>query len=156
MVCTARVCRTDGGAPRLWNVGWRKRYAPMPQCMQIDPQDAARNAAQDLRLAIDFARGLPQVDATHIVAAGVSTGGLATVALTANAPPGLMAAINFAGGTGSRADHDVPNAGEVIGAYRGFGKTARIPNFGSMPRTTSTSGPSLHKSLTRHFVPRAA
>src|ERR1039457_6786531 len=83
-------------------------------------------------------------------------GGLATVALTPNAPPGLIAAINFAGGTDSRADHDVPNAGEVIGAYRDFGKTARIPNFGSMPRTTSTSGPSLHKSLTRHFVPRAA
>ena len=38
-----------------------------------------------------------------------------------------MAAINFAGGTGSRADHDVPNAGELIGAYRNFGKTSRVP-----------------------------
>jgi dienelactone hydrolase len=97
------------------------------RCMQIDPEDAAQNAAQDLRMAIEYAGGLPQVDATHIVAAGVSTGGFATTALTAQAPPGLIAAINFAGGTGSRADHDVPIAKEVIRAYRSFGKTSRVP-----------------------------
>jgi dienelactone hydrolase len=97
------------------------------RCMQIDPEEAAENAAQDLREAIDYARKLPQVDDTQMIAAGVSTGGFATVALTANAPAGLVAAINFAGGTGSRADHDVPIAGEVIGAYRSFGKTSRVP-----------------------------
>ena len=97
------------------------------RCMQIEPEEAAENAAQDLRRAIDYARGLPQVDGTRIVAAGVSTGGFATTALTANAPPGLIAAINFSGGTGSRADHDVPLASEVVGAYRSFGKTSRVP-----------------------------
>jgi dienelactone hydrolase len=107
--------------------GGEKDMHRCPRCMQIDPEDAGRNAAQDLRLATEYARELPQVDPTHIVAAGVSTGGFATVALTANAPPGLMAAINFAGGTGSRADLDVPNAGELIGAYRNFGKTSRVP-----------------------------
>jgi dienelactone hydrolase len=98
-----------------------------PRCWQADPEEGGRSAAQDLRVAIEYARNLPQVDATHIVAAGVSTGGFATTALTANAPPGLVAAINFAGGTGSRADHDVPFANEVIGAYRSFGKTSRVP-----------------------------
>ena len=107
--------------------GGEKDMHRCPGCMQIDPEEAAQNAAQDLRIAIEYARALPQVDAMHIVAAGVSTGGLATTALTAHAPPGLIAAINFAGGTGSRADHDVPISGEVIGAYRSFGKTSRVP-----------------------------
>jgi dienelactone hydrolase len=97
------------------------------RCSEVDPEEGGRKAAQDLHVAIEFAQRLPQVDATHIVAAGVSTGGFATTALTANAPLGLIAAINFAGGTGSRGDHDVPNAKEVIGAYRSFGKTSRVP-----------------------------
>jgi hypothetical protein len=84
-------------------------------------------AADDLRRAIDYARDLPQVDATHILAMGVSTGGFATVALTEKAPPGLVAAINFAGGRGSRADHDVCNPGDLIGAYHSFGKHSRTP-----------------------------
>jgi dienelactone hydrolase len=107
--------------------GGEKDMRRCPRCSQIDPEEAAQNGAQDLRIAIDYARGLPQVDGTHMIAAGVSTGGFATTALTAHAPPGLIAAINFAGGTGSRGDHDVPIASDVIGAYRGFGKTSRVP-----------------------------
>jgi dienelactone hydrolase len=97
------------------------------RCPQTDYEGAARYGAEDLRMAIDYARGLPQVDATQIVAAGVSTGGLATTALTAKAPPGLVAAINFAGGRGSKADHDVCNPGDLVDAYKSFGKTSRIP-----------------------------
>ena len=97
------------------------------RCPQTDYEGAARYGAEDLRIAIDFARGLPQVDATRIVAAGVSTGGMATTALTAKAPPGLAAAINFAGGRGSKADHDVCNPADLVDAYKDFGKTSRTP-----------------------------
>jgi dienelactone hydrolase len=97
------------------------------RCPQTDYEAASRYAAEDLRVAIDYARALPQVDATRIIAAGVSTGGMTTVALTANAPPGLAAGINFAGGRGSKADHDVCNPGDLVGAYRDFGKTSRVP-----------------------------
>ena len=96
-------------------------------CPQTDYEGAAHFSAIDLRFAIDYARTLPMVDATQIVAAGVSTGGLATVALTVNPPPGLVAAINFAGGRGSKADHDVCNPGDLIDAYRHFGKKSRTP-----------------------------
>ncbi len=96
-------------------------------CPQTDYEGAAHFSAIDLRFAIDYARTLPMVDATQIVAAGVSTGGLATVALTVNPPPGLVAAINFAGGRGSKADHDVCNPDDLIGAYRQLGKKSRIP-----------------------------
>jgi dienelactone hydrolase len=96
-------------------------------CPTTDYEAAAAYSAEDLRVAIDYARGLPEVDATHIVVAGVSTGGLATVALTAKAPPGLVAAINFAGGRGSKADHDVCNPGDLVSTYRDFGKSSRVP-----------------------------
>jgi len=78
-------------------------------------------------VAIDYGRHLPQVDPDHIVAVGVSTGGMATVALTAHAPPGLVAAINFAGGRGSQGDHDVCNAEDLVHSYRNFGKKSRVP-----------------------------
>ena len=70
---------------------------------------------------------VPQVDTAQIIAVGLSTGGFATVALTAKAPPGLVAAISFAGGRGVRADFDVCNPGELVGAFRSFGKHSRIP-----------------------------
>jgi hypothetical protein len=38
-----------------------------------------------------------------------------------------VAAINFAGGRGSKADHDVCNQGDLISAYRNLGKTSRTP-----------------------------
>lgn len=97
------------------------------RCPHTDYQNAGEYSAEDLRTAIDYARSLPQVDARRIVAMGVSTGGFATVALTAKAPPGLVAAINFAGGRGSKADHDVCNPSDLVHAYRNFGKHSRIP-----------------------------
>ena len=42
---------------------------------------------------------------------GLSAGGFATVALTADPPPGLVAAISFAGGRGSRKPDEVCNPG---------------------------------------------
>ena len=38
-----------------------------------------------------------------------------------------VAAINFAGGRGSKADHDVCNPGDLIHAYKDFGKHSRTP-----------------------------
>ena len=95
--------------------------------MRPEFESGGTYAAEDLRTAIDYARSLPQVDDTHIVAAGVSSGGFATVALTVNPPQGLVAAISFAGGRGSRADHDVCDAGDLIDAFRSYGKRSRVP-----------------------------
>lgn len=96
-------------------------------CPQTAYEDAGRHSAEDLRIAIDYARTLPQVDGTRILAAGVSTGGFATVALTAQAPPGLVAGISFAGGRGSQADNEVCNPDELIRAYGDFGRHSRLP-----------------------------
>src|ERR1700683_671244 len=95
------------------------------KCPATDYEGAAEYGAEDLRVAIEYGRALPQVDAEHVIAVGVSTGGLATVALTAKAPPGLVAAISFAGGRGSKAEHDVCNPGDLIHAFKDFGTHSR-------------------------------
>ncbi|MGA8035884.1 MAG: dienelactone hydrolase family protein [Candidatus Acidiferrales bacterium] len=96
-------------------------------CPNPDYQSAAEYSAADLREAVEYARTLPQVDTTKVMAVGVSTGGLATVALTADPPQGLVAGINFAGGRGSKADHDVCDPADLIHAYKNFGKHSRLP-----------------------------
>jgi dienelactone hydrolase len=94
-----------------------------------DPQYYASGSesAKDLRAAIAYLSKLPQVDASHIISIGVSAGGFATVALTADPPPGLVAAISFAGGRGSSHPDEVCRPGDLIRAFAEFGKTSRIP-----------------------------
>jgi dienelactone hydrolase len=88
---------------------------------------AAAVAVADLRAAIDAMARRSDVTISGMIAAGQSAGGFATVALTAQAPPGLVAAINFAGGRGSRDDDDVCNPDGLVRAFASFGKTSRVP-----------------------------
>jgi len=88
---------------------------------------AGIESANDLRAAIEYLSRMPEVDATRIISVGRSAGGFATVALTANPPPGLVAGISFAGGRGSPAADRVCHPGDLIEAFREFGKTSRIP-----------------------------
>lgn len=106
--------------------GGRPDYVGHP-CPRTDYQDAGEQSAEDLRRAIAYGKTLPNVEGSQIIAVGVSTGGFATVALTADAPPGLGAAINFAGGRGSRASNDVCNPDDLVRAFHNFGKHSRTP-----------------------------
>jgi dienelactone hydrolase len=81
-------------------------------------------STQDLRAVINYAQKLPEVDATTIISAGVSSGGFAQVALSADPPPGLKAAINFAGGRGGDGHENNCNLDGVIEAFRSYGKAA--------------------------------
>jgi dienelactone hydrolase len=107
--------------------GGEPDYAGTGHCPHTDYQQASENAAEDMQRAIDYGIQLPDVDPTRVLAIGKSTGGMATVALTAHAPKNLVAAINFAGGRGSRADRDVCNPDSLVSAYRSFGKHSRVP-----------------------------
>ena len=97
------------------------------RCPGPDYYSAAKYSAEDLAQVIDYARALPQVDTSRVMAVGVSTGGLATVALTANAPAGLIAGISFAGGRGSKSEHDVCDSGNLVHAFKDLGKSSRTP-----------------------------
>jgi dienelactone hydrolase len=97
------------------------------RCPNENYGEAGKESAEDLSRTVEYGVSLPHVDAAHILAVGVPTGGFATVALIAEAPPGLVAAISFAGGRGAGADFDVCNPGALIGAFHNFGKHSHTP-----------------------------
>jgi len=67
--------------------------------------EAAAKAVSDQVLAtVDFAKTLPWVDTSRWIVAGQSAGGAASVVTVGKAPPGLLAGINFAGGSGGNPD----------------------------------------------------
>ena len=93
--------------------------------------DAGEASADDLRAVMKYAQGLPEVEPDKIISAGVSTGGFAQVALSANPVPGLMAAISFAGGRGGDGHEHNCDLGAITDAFRNFGKAAH--KHGDLP-----------------------
>ena len=94
-------------------------------------QDIANAGVDDLRLVLNYAQKQTQVDSTTIVSAGVSSGGFAQLALVADPPNGLKAAINIAGGTGRDGFEHNCNLPVAIDAFRAFGKGAS--KHGALP-----------------------
>jgi dienelactone hydrolase len=86
-----------------------------------------KESVRDLRESVAYLDTRPEVDPSRMIAIGVSTGGLAMVGLAADPPPGLIAAINFAGGRGSRAPDEVCNPDYLIQAFGDFGSHAKVP-----------------------------
>jgi len=88
---------------------------------------AASAAAADLRAVIAYLSSRADVDPRHVLSVGASAGGFATVALTADPPPGLVAAISFAGGRGSQSADEVCGADELVATFGALGARSRIP-----------------------------
>ena len=107
---------------------------------------AASQSASDLRAAIEAMRSRTDVSTNGMIAVGVSAGGFASLALTADPPPGLAAAINFAGGRGSRADNDVCDEA-LVRAFATLGKTSRIPTLWIYAQNDKFFGPELVRRI---------
>jgi dienelactone hydrolase len=98
-----------------------KRYAP--------GYDAA---AQQTRAVVAYARGRPDIDRAAGLVMGQSYGGATAIAIAADPPDGVRAAVNFAGGGGGRpATHPGQPCSPMALAYLfgGYGATARIPTL---------------------------
>ena len=94
-------------------------------------EQAGEASADDLRAVIKFARTLPEVDGETAVSIGISTGGFAQVALSADPPKELKAAINFAGGRGGDGHEHNCNLNDLIAAFGAFGRGAK--KHGDLP-----------------------
>jgi dienelactone hydrolase len=94
-------------------------------------QEAGEASAADLAAVMRYAQTLPEVDASTIISVGVSTGGLAQVALSENPPPGVKAAISFAGGRGGDGKEHNCDLDGLVGAFRSYGKSAH--KHGDLP-----------------------
>ncbi len=117
-----------------------------------DYYDAGKESAKDLRESIAYLSTLPEVDPSRIISVGISAGGFATVALTADPPPGLVAAISFAGGRGSRKPDEVCNPEDLIRAFRSFGEKSRIPMLWVYAANDHFFGPQIAESFYQAFT----
>jgi len=92
--------------------------------------DVERNGmsqAADIGATVDFMSKQPYVDAQHIVVAGTSHGGLATMAYGTEAAPGVRALINFSGGL--RQDACTDWQGNLTRAFGAYGEKTRVPSL---------------------------
>lgn len=128
--------------------GWAETYG---KCDDPDYTKAGRAAAADLTAAITHVSSRSYIDRSRVMSIGVSAGGFATVALTANPPPGLVAGISFAGGRGSRDADDVCEEDELVSAFRTFGKTSRVSMLWVYAQNDKYFGPSLARKLRDAF-----
>lgn len=99
-------------------------------CRQPDYLPGLKAAGQEINAVARQMQQQGDIDPSRLVLVGVSAGGIATVAAVAQHPPGLVTAINFAGGRGGDpAGHPgVPCGGPQIGeAMAGFGRAAQVP-----------------------------
>ncbi|MGB7284897.1 MAG: CocE/NonD family hydrolase [Candidatus Acidiferrum sp.] len=117
-----------------------------------DFYDAGKESAKDLRESIAYLSTLPEVDPSRIISVGISAGGFATAALTADPPPGLVAAISFAGGRGSMRPDDVCHPEELIRAFRSYGEKSRVPMLWVYSENDHFFGPRIAQAFFEAFT----
>jgi dienelactone hydrolase len=93
---------------------------------------AAAAAASAVLVALEWVRAQPWADRDRIVLAGASLGGLASIATAAKKPPGVVAYINFSGGTGgdgTRAPEHSCGSDAMESLMRKLGRANRVPGL---------------------------
>jgi dienelactone hydrolase len=112
----------------------------------------ANASAADLRAAVDALSRRADITTRGMIAIGVSAGGFASIALSADPPPGLAAVINFAGGRGSRADNEVCDEAALVRAFAALGKTSRVPMLWVYAENDKFFGPELARRMYAAFT----
>jgi dienelactone hydrolase len=132
----------------------------------FDPEASGAGNRRDYRLtlnaastqvlaAIEYGRALPDADAARIVLVGQSVGGFTTVASAAKNPPGLVAAINFAGGAGGDPEKHpgVPvAAGQLKELFFEMGRQVRVPMLWVYTENDRFFGPEYSKAWAKAFA----
>ncbi|WP_229507695.1 dienelactone hydrolase family protein [Massilia sp. Dwa41.01b] len=102
--------------------------------------------AEDIRSTVDYARGQRWIDAGHIVVAGQSYGGLATMALGTEELPGVRGLINFAGGLRDDSDRCAWRSA-LVAAFGEYGAKSKVPSLWMYGENDSLFGPDLANRL---------
>jgi dienelactone hydrolase len=128
---------------------WAESYG---SCANPDYATAGRAGAGDIAAVAKFMATQPYVSRDKWISVGVSAGGFATVALTADPPHGLAAAISFAPGRGSTSPDTVCGENQLVSAFAQYGKTSRVPLLWVSAENDHFFGPPLISQLTGAFA----
>jgi dienelactone hydrolase len=122
-------------------------------CVNPDYRRGERAAAADVLAAYEFARKLPYVDASRMILAGQSAGGVAALHAAAQAPQGLVAVLAFAAGRGANPMHrGVPCAPEALAAlFEELGTAIRVPVLLHYAENDLSFGPAASRLWFRRF-----
>jgi dienelactone hydrolase len=106
-------------------------------------------SAEDISGAVASLRREAWVDPGRIILLGNSTGGLASVATGAGNPPGVVGAINFAGGRGAfnSGSREVCSSNRLVDAFATFGRTAKIPELWLYTENDQSFSPALAQRM---------
>ena len=127
---------------------WAENYG---SCVNPDYATAGRTAASDIAAVARFMATQPYVAKGKWISVGVSAGAFATVALTADAPRDLAAAISFAPGRGSSGPDTVCGEKQLVSAFAQYGKTSRTPLLWVSAENDHFFGPRLTARFTGAF-----
>jgi dienelactone hydrolase len=127
---------------------WAEDYG---SCANPDYAAAGRAGAKDIAAVAKFMVAQPYVSKAKWISIGVSAGGFATVALTADPPQDLAAAFSFAPGRGSTSADEVCGERQLISAFAQYGRTSRIPLLWVSAENDHFFGPQLVSKLTAAF-----
>jgi dienelactone hydrolase len=108
----------------------RQGFAQSGGTYEQDGCDVERNGlgqAGDVAATVEFMSKQSYVDAQHIVVAGTSHGGLATIAYGVEAAPGVRALINFSGGL--RQDACTGWQDNLTHAFGAYGEKTSVPSL---------------------------
>ncbi|MBR1260846.1 MULTISPECIES: CocE/NonD family hydrolase [unclassified Bradyrhizobium] len=128
--------------------GWAETYGP---CSRPDYATAGLAGANDIAAVARALEAQPFVSKGRWISVGVSAGGFATVALTSQQPPGLVAAISFAPGRGSSGPDAVCGEPQLVAAFAQYGKTSRVPLLWVSAENDHFFGPRLTTQLSEAF-----
>jgi dienelactone hydrolase len=123
-------------------------------CDDADYLGSGLGTAASIQAAIGYMTTQSFVRRDGTVAVGQSAGGWGALALASRNPPGLAAAINFAGGRGGRIDGK-PDSNcapdRLVAATGRFGATARVPTLWLYAQNDSYFAPALAQRMAQAF-----
>ena len=99
-------------------------------CDATDFARVAFTAAADIKGVVRYLATEPFIDPHRTVIVGQSVGGFAGLAVAADPSPGVVAAVDFAGGIGGYGDGDICGGADgLVEAARQLGLRAKIPTL---------------------------
>jgi len=104
---------------------------------------------------IDYAKAQSYVDPARGIVVGQSFGGTIAIALAARQVPGVLAAVNFAGGGGGRPEthpEQPCSVDRMTGLFASYGATARIPTLWLYSENDKFWGPAIPRMWYKAFV----